>query len=939
MLMDNYKNTLNLPLTKFKMRANLLELEKKILTLWYDDNLYNIIRKSKQGKKTFFLHDGPPYANGNIHIGHAVNKILKDIIIKFKSLSGYDAPYLPGWDCHGLPIELQVEKKLGTPTDKISAEIFRKKCRIYALNQVKKQKKDFIRLGVFGDWENAYLTMHFDIEANIVRTLHKIITDKYIYQGIKPVHWCIHCKSALAETEVNYSIKKSIAIDVAFLAHCKKSVKKRFKLKNINNICNIKILVWTTTPWTLVANRAIAVHANYEYALIQINQELLIIANLLIEKLIKRSKINKIKILGKILGKELQNLIFINPLTNLAIPLIISEHVTLDIGSGIVHIAPSYGVDDYMIGKKYNLEMYDPISPDGNYLENTLPSLDRLNIFTADKKICDLLNKKHALYSMNNIEHSYPYCWRHKIPTFFRATKQWFMNMNRNNLRQKVISEINQIHWIPNHGMEQIKNLVLNRPDWCISRQRTWGIPITLFVQKNTDNIHPNMPQLIKIISKEIEKYGIQIWWDLKRNEVLGKDKNLYKKVLDTLDVWFDSGATYDAILRKKYSILKSRPVDMYLEGSDQYRGWFMSSIVLSTAITGRRPCKTILTHGFVVDAQGRKMSKSIGNIISPNEIVKKFGADILRLWVASSDYKSDMHISEEIIQRSIDIYRRIRNTIRFLLSNIYDFDPKKDLILTNEMISIDQWALNTTQKKQKNIICAYQKYNFREVVHNIVEFCSVDMGAFYLDIIKDRQYTNYKTSLARRSCQTTLYHMLESLVRWIMPILSFTAHEVWQYIPGERSKYIFTEEWYKEILQIKFNSYITNDVWKTLIYLREKINKLIECKRKEKKIKNSLEAEVTIYLNHKILKKILFLKKELHFFFLVSSVVLKNYYNALDKNTVISDKIKKLKVCIKKSKGKKCARCWHYSYSIENEICIRCKNNISGNIEIRKFF
>lgn len=936
--MNDYKNTLNLPNTKFKMRANLVQIEKKILTLWYQDNLYNIIRKSKKGKKTFFLHDGPPYANGNIHIGHAVNKILKDIIIKYKSLSGYDAPYLPGWDCHGLPIELQVEKQIGIPTDIQSAKFFRKACRAYALKQIEKQKTDFIRIGILGDWENAYLTMNFKTEANIIRTLNKIIKKRYIYQGIKPVYWCINCKSALAETEINYSIKESLSIDVAFSAFCISSVKKRFKLTDIYNNLNIKILIWTTTPWTLVANRALAVHADYEYSLIQVNQELLIIADLLVEKVTKRLKINDVVIIGKVLGKELENLIFINPLTNVNIPIIISKHVTLDIGSGIVHIAPSYGEEDYEISKKYNLEIYDPISLDGHYLLNTLPSLDRLNIFEVDKKIKNLLKDKNALYGACYIQHSYPYCWRHKIPTFFRATKQWFMNMNHNQLRQKVILEIKKINWIPYHGMNQIHTLVLNRPDWCISRQRIWGVPMPIFINKDTENIHPKNFQFIESIAKKIEIHGIQTWWDLNKKELLGSEKNDYKKIPDTLDVWFDSGATYDAILRKKWLILKKNPVDMYLEGFDQYRGWFMSSIVLSTAITGHRPCKTILAHGFVVDAKGRKMSKSTGNIVSPNSITEKFGADILRLWVASTDYKSNMHISDEIIQRSVDIYRRIRNTIRFLISNINDFNPEEDIVTIHNMLSIDQWALIKTQKKQEDILCAYKKYNFREVVCNIVEFCSIDMGSFYLDIIKDRQYTNIKTSLSRRSCQTTLYYILESIVRWIMPILSFTAHEVWQYIPGKRSKYIFTTEWYNKILQIKCNNRITDDIWDILIALREKINKMIEHKRKEKKIQSSLEVKATIYLNKSILNKIIFLKKELHFFFLVSEVVLQNYHDTLEYSG-ISSKIKKSEIFIEKSEGKKCLRCWHHTNLTEKKICIRCTNNISGNSEIRKFF
>ncbi|BAC24440.1 ileS [Wigglesworthia glossinidia endosymbiont of Glossina brevipalpis] len=940
-MMNDYKNTLNLPKTKFPMKANLLISELKILECWKKNNLYSIIRENKKGKKTFFLHDGPPYANGDIHIGHAVNKILKDIIIKFKSLFGFDAPYMPGWDCHGLPIELQVEKKINQNINKINHKIFREKCRNYALDQVNKQKKEFIRLGVIGDWNNPYLTMDFHTEANILRTFKNLIKKKYLYRGIKPINWCIDCKSSLSDSEIDYNIKESNSIDVSFSACDNNKILKIFNSEK--KFDKIKAIIWTTTPWTIIANRAISVNPNFIYLLVKCNKEIFIIAESLLDKTLARLNIKKSKILGSVYGKKLKFLYFKHPLNKIHVPMILNEYVDFKSGSGIVHVAPNYGEEDYIIGKKYKLNMYDPIDSNGNYLPGTFPGLDGLNIFKSEEVVLNLLKNNHSLYSKKIINHSYPHCWRHKSPTFFRATNQWFFNIDNNNLRNKTISEIKKILWIPKWGMNQIIDLLSNRPDWCISRQRVWGVPIAVFINKKNKEIHPNTVELIEKVSKKIEKKGVQAWWDINKSEILDKDSDKYKKVLDTLDVWFDSGSTYYSILIKKWNSLNKNKVDLYLEGSDQYRGWFMSSIILSIAITGGIPCKKILAHGFVVDSNGKKMSKSIGNVISPKDIINEFGADILRLWVASSDYKSDISISKEILLRTVDIYRRIRNTSRFLLSNLNDFNPEFNSINLENMLSIDQWAIIKTNNRQKKIKNAYEEYNFHKVVSNIVDFCSLDMGSFYLDIIKDRQYTNYIDSLARRSCQTAILYIIECLVRWIMPILSFTSHEIWKYIPGKREKYVFLSEWVKEIPCENINSYISKSLWKILIKIKNEINKIIEIKKLEDKIKSSLELKITLYAESFIFEELILLKKELNFAFLVSYVSIKKYENSKE-NAFKSKSIKNLKILAEKFDGKKCLRCWNYTNDIVNDvkynkICNRCINNINGVEEKRKYF
>lgn len=936
--MTNYQSTLNLPKTKFSMRGNLKILEPTILIKWYEDDLYNLIRLAKKGKKIFFLHDGPPYANGNIHIGHALNKILKDIIIKFKNLSGFDAPYFPGWDCHGLPIEKKVEENLKIKKNKINNFEFSLECRKYANQQIKMQKKSFIRLGVIGDWKNAYLTMNFKTEANTVRALSKIIKNGYLYKGKKPVHWCFNCNSVLSDAEVEYYEKKSLSLYVMFNAINKKIIFNKF---NINNILNkpIFIIAWTTTPWTLPANQSLALHPNYEYQLIEINNKYLIISKILVNKVMECIGINTWNILSTIYGKDLENTMFKHPFLNFLVPITISKHVKLETGTGIVHIAPAHGIDDYIIGKKYNLEIKNCIDTNGIFINGIHNFLNKKHIFNIDKIICQLLNQNNNLLYSENIFHNYPCCWRHKTPLVFITTSQWFINIQKNNLREKILHIIDKVHWIPKWSKKNIRSMVLKRPDWCISRQRIWGVPLCLIVHKKTNKLHPKMLELMEIIAQKIEKYGSQIWWNLEISQLI-KDAEKYKKVLDTLDVWFDSGCTNFSVLELN---TKFKNVDMCLEGLDQHRGWFMSSLINSTIINDSIPYKQVLTHSFIVDKHGYKMSKSSCNSMHPDIIIKKFGADILRILVASSDYTTEISISNEIFKRSIDSYRRIRNTARFLLANIHNFNPEKHFIQKKYMVEIDKWAIHKTKIVQDKIISFYNSYEFHNVVKKIVKFCTIDMSAFYLDIIKDRQYTIKYNSIPYRSGQTAIWYIIEALVKWIAPIISFTANEIWNYLPNKkRSKYVFTEEWFDRLFILDDNKFMNNDFWNEIFKIKSEVNKVIEHERIKNNFKNSLEGELILYTNNSLFKKLSSIKNELCFVFLTSKVKLLDYYLA-DSNTYNSNVFNNLKIELRKTKNIKCLRCWNYSIPaynkrIKQNICNRCILNTTGNGEIRKF-
>ncbi|WP_145476735.1 isoleucine--tRNA ligase [Yersinia similis] len=937
--MSDYKNTLNLPETGFPMRGDLAKREPDMLKRWYEQDLYGIIRAAKKGKKTFILHDGPPYANGNIHIGHSVNKILKDIIVKSKGMAGYDSPYIPGWDCHGLPIELKVEQLIGKPGEKVSAAEFRTACRKYAAEQVEGQKKDFIRLGVLGDWDHPYLTMDFKTEANIIRALSKIIDNGHLHKGAKPVHWCTDCGSSLAEAEVEYYDKTSQSIDVRFNAVDTATVAAKFGVSVVNG--PISLVIWTTTPWTLPANRAISLNAEYLYQLVQVEGECLILAADLVESVMKRAGITQWAVLGSCTGSDLELLRFTHPFMGFDVPAILGDHVTLDAGTGAVHTAPGHGPDDFVIGQKYGLEVANPVGPNGCYLAGTYPTLDGLFVFKANDVVVELLREKGALLHVEKLLHSYPCCWRHKTPIIFRATPQWFISMDQKGLRKQSLQEIKDVQWIPDWGQARIETMVANRPDWCISRQRTWGVPMSLFVHKETEQLHPRSIELMEEVAKRVEQDGIQAWWDLDPAEILGADAADYVKVPDTLDVWFDSGSTHSSVVDARPEFGGHSP-DMYLEGSDQHRGWFMSSLMIATAMKGKAPYRQVLTHGFTVDGQGRKMSKSIGNTISPQDVMNKLGGDILRLWVASTDYTGEIAVSDEILKRSADSYRRIRNTARFLLANLNGFDPAQHQVKPEEMVVVDRWAVGRAQAAQAEIMEAYENYDFHLVVQRLMQFCSVEMGSFYLDIIKDRQYTAKGDSIARRSCQTALFHIAEALVRWMAPIMSFTADEIWNHLPGERQQYVFTEEWYDGLFGLADNESMNDAFWAELLKVRGEVNKVLEQARSDKRIGGSLEAAVTLYAEPELAARLNSLQDELRFVLLTSAAKVAAYADA-GNDAQQSELITGLKITFNKADGEKCPRCWHYTQDVglvaeHAELCGRCVTNVAGDGEERKF-
>jgi isoleucyl-tRNA synthetase len=937
--MSDYKNTLNLPETGFPMRGDLAKREPGMLARWYEQDLYGIIRAAKKGKKSFILHDGPPYANGSIHIGHSVNKILKDIIIKSKGMAGFDSPYVPGWDCHGLPIELKVEQLYGKPGEKLTPAEFRQKCREYAAEQVEGQKKDFIRLGVLGDWDRPYLTMNFKTEANIIRALGKIISNGHLLKGAKPVHWCTDCGSSLAEAEVEYYDKTSPSIDVAFHAVDALAVASKFGVTSVNG--PVSLVIWTTTPWTLPANRAISLNAEFAYQLVQVEGQCLILAADLVESVMKRAGISHWEVLGSCKGSDLELMRFTHPFMGFDVPAILGDHVTLDAGTGAVHTAPGHGPDDFIIGQKYGLEVANPVGPNGCYLTGTYPTLDGKFVFKANDMIVELLREKGALLHVEKLQHSYPCCWRHKTPIIFRATPQWFISMDQKGLRKQSLEEIKGVQWIPDWGQARIETMVANRPDWCISRQRTWGVPMSLFVHKDTEQLHPRSVELMEEVAKRVEQDGIQAWWDLDAADILGAEAADYVKVPDTLDVWFDSGSTHSSVVDVRPEF-NGHSADMYLEGSDQHRGWFMSSLMISTAMKGKAPYKEVLTHGFTVDGQGRKMSKSIGNTVSPQDVMNKLGGDILRLWVASTDYTGEIAVSDEILKRAADSYRRIRNTARFLLANLNGFDPSTDCVAPEEMVVLDRWAVGRAMAAQQDIEQAYANYDFHEVVQRLMQFCSVEMGSFYLDIIKDRQYTAKSDSVARRSCQTALFHIAEALVRWMAPIMSFTADEIWAFLPGKRTQYVFTEEWYDGLFGLAAGEGMNDAFWADLLKVRGEVNKVLEQARADKHIGGSLEAAVTLYADSDLAARLNSLQDELRFVLLTSSASVAPFADA-PADAQQSELLKGLKIAFSKADGEKCPRCWHYTTDVGQvaehaELCGRCVTNVAGDGEKRNF-
>lgn len=937
-LMSDYKNTLNLPQTDFPMKANLPQREGEILKKWQTLHLYQKERQEGHRKPKFILHSGPPYANGHIHLGHAINMILKDMIVKFKTLSGFDAAFIPGWDCHGLPIELNVEKKIGKPGQKVSAEDFRLACREYAASFVNIQREEFKRLGIIADWEHPYLTMDFKYEANIIRSLAKIIDKHHLEKGYKPVHWCLDCASALAEAEVEYSEKTSPSIDVRFKVIDQTLFEKRFD-ELTPGLSSIFIPIWTTTPWTLPANQAVALNPKLEYVLVECDErEQFLIAEALLDSVLKRYEIKNHRIRGKIIGEKLQGILLQHPFYERKVPVVLGEHVTVDSGTGAVHTAPAHGQEDYLMAKQYHLPIENPVGNDGCFIEST-PLFAGIHVNKANDQIIAELIARNTLIHQEKITHSYPHCWRHKTALIFRATPQWFISMDKNGLREKSLAAIEKVEWIPDWGKLRIKNMIEGRPDWCISRQRAWGVPLALFIHKETGELHPNTKALMEKVAQQVEEKGIEAWYTCDSEALLGNDAKNYEKIFDTLDVWFDSGVSHECVLKTRPEL--TFPADIVLEGSDQHRGWFQSSLLSSIAINDEASYHEVLTHGFVVDGQGRKMSKSIGNVIAPEEVIKTLGADILRLWVASIDYRYEIAASKEILSRTSEAYRRIRNTTRFLLANLHDFNPEQDLIPIKEMLKLDQWAIDQAAHIQKDIIEAYETYQFHIVIQKLHQFCVTDMGGFYLDIIKDRQYTMAKNSLGRRSAQSALFYILHAFVRWLAPVLSFTAEEVWQYIPGKKSESVLLSQWSQDLIPIPEQEKMNQSFWEKIRSVRDAVNKVIEQKRSENLLGSTLEAEVYLYCQPSLKKELELLQNELKFILLCSFAQV--HPETEQPSEAIQTDVPGLSLKVVATSALKCERCWHRTKDVNTNssfpnLCSRCIGNISGEGEARYY-
>ena len=927
--MTDYRKTLNLPDTPFPMRGNLARREPGWLGEWQANDLYGRIRRAAAGRPKFILHDGPPYANGDIHIGHAVNKVLKDIIIKSKTLSGFDAPYVPGWDCHGLPIELQVEKKHGKA---IPASQFRELCRAYAKEQIERQKKDFIRLGVLGDWDKPYLTMDFQTEADIIRALGRIQEQGYLYQGRKPVNWCLDCQSALAEAEVEYEDKVSQAIDVGFEVKDKHAVEKAFGV-SLPGSAKVYAVIWTTTPWTLPANEAVSVHPDLEYRLAKTDKGYLLLAGDLLEACVQRYGLTA-EVVGRGKGRALENLPLQHPFYDRIVPIICGEHVTLEAGTGLVHTAPAHGVDDYVVGQKYNLPVENPVGDDGKFISTTPPvggtPLAGVFVWKANDIVLHALQASGHLLHQEKVTHSYPHCWRHKTPIIFRATPQWFIGMEQGEegatLRQLANDAVADTRFFPSWGRARLEAMIRNRPDWCVSRQRNWGVPMPFFVHRETLQLHPRTPELLEAVAKRVEQAGIEAWFSLNSAELLGDDAAQYRKLTDTLDVWFDSGVTHYSVLAKREGL--RAPADLYLEGSDQHRGWFQSSLLTGCAINGRAPYDALLTHGFVVDGSGHKMSKSKGNVIAPQKIFDTLGADILRLWTASTDYSGELTISDEILKRVVESYRRIRNTLRFLLANVSDFDVKRDALPVAEWLEIDRYALALTQKLQAGMRADYERYEFHVAVQKLLGFCSEDLGGFYLDILKDRLYTAGENSKARRSAQNALTHITHALARLIAPILSFTGEEVWATLQGGDEASVFEQVWY-ELPDAGLDG-ATVSAWYDIRAVREQVNKKLEEQRAAGVIGSALQAEVDVYAAQETFELLSRLGDDLRLVFITSRAEVHRHEGELE-------------IRVTPSPHTKCARCWHYRADVGSDashptLCGRCMSNLFGAGEARKY-
>jgi isoleucyl-tRNA synthetase len=940
--MTDYKQTLNLPETEFPMRGNLAKREPDMLASWIAADWHQQIREVQSSREqTFVLHDGPPYANGDIHIGHAVNKVLKDIIVKSKGLAGFNAPYIPGWDCHGLPIEHKVETAIGKIGDQFkSASEFRNACREYAATQIERQKVDFQRLGILGDWDHPYLTMDYKVEADIVRSLGRIIENGHFHQGAKPVYWCMDCESALAEAEVEYHDRKTWTVDVAFPIENTNQIEDVFAVSS-EVASSAAMAIWTTTPWTLPANQFVAVNAELPYVLVEFDKDghrwTLVLAEGRLEALSERYGVEGFKILGRTLGHAVAGIRCGAPWDGRIVPVITGDHVTLEAGTGVVHSAPAYGLEDFHAAKSLDLELLTPVRDDGTF-SDTVSVVAGLHVEKAGPMILEYLAEKGRLVHKARLEHSYPHCWRHKTPVIYRATPQWFIRMQGEGLIETARQAVEtSIKFTPTWGENRLAAMLEDRPDWCISRQRNWGVPITVFVHQETSQLHPDTEQLFETIAQRIEQVGINAWFDLDPTELLGEDAVNYRKVTDVLDVWFDSGTTHASVLGLREGL--HFPADLYLEGSDQHRGWFQSSLLTSVAIHGCAPYKGLLTHGFTVDQDGRKMSKSLGNVIPPQDVMNTLGADILRLWIASADFTKEMTVSHEILNRTSDTYRRIRNTARFLLANMAGFEPATDQVADDDLVSLDAEMIRRTTELASKIMGHYARYEFSEVTQALHHFCVDDLGGFYLDIVKDRQYTLKPDSHARKSCQTALYLITDALVRWMAPILSFTAQEIWEAMPGERPHQFVFAVTQADLPGANGRAQVN---WQLIQSAKESVNQAIEAARNDGLVKGPLSAEVALYADGEVFDALTTLGDEVRFVTITSEVDLYALTEAPD-GAVTYSVCPQLAVVVRATESEKCERCWHHrpdvgAVSKHPTLCTRCVDNVEGAGEERTF-
>jgi isoleucyl-tRNA synthetase len=925
----DYKKTLNLPSTKFPMKAKLVQREPEQLKAWEDGRLYQKIRDRSKGKEKFILHDGPPYSNGHIHIGTALNKILKDFIVKSRQMAGFDAVYVPGWDCHGLPIEHNVDKQLGKKKLTMSQADIRRQCRVYAQKYIDIQRNEFKRLGVMGEWDNPYLTMNYRYEATIARECGRFALSGDLFRSKKPIHWCCSCNTALAEAEIEYKDESSPSIFVKFPVKDDLSgIIPQLSGKKVS------IVIWTTTPWTIPANLGIALHPNFNYAAVETHKHgVLILASDLVETCMETFGLSDYTILARFQSARLERKQCIHPLFARDSLVILAPHVTLEAGTGCVHTAPGHGREDYEVGLQYDLAVFSPIDHNGCFTSE-VDFLEGQFVFKANQTVMDRLAQAGALLARSDMQHSYPHCWRCKKPVIFRATPQWFISMDKGGLRKKALAEIDRVKWIPHWGRERIYGMIENRPDWCVSRQRAWGVPIAVFYCEGCKALHVN-EKIIDLVYRLFEKYGADVWFEKTVDELIGKNAVCQKcghakltKEDDILDVWFDSGVSHVAVLEDRPYL--KWPADLYLEGSDQHRGWFHSSLLTAVGNRGRAPYEAVLTHGFVVDEKGLKMSKSVGNVIAPKKVIDQFGTEILRLWVSASDYRDDIRISNNILQQLSDAYKKIRNTAKFLLSNLFDFKPNKDRVPYDSMAELDRFALHQLNALVGRSLAAYDRYEFHTVYHSLYNYCTVDLSAFYLDVLKDRLYTSPAQSLARRSAQTALYQILDAIVRLMAPILSFTAEEIWQHMPETESKEESIHLTNLPSIHAKWQNSDLADRWEIILRVRSEVTKALESARTHKLIGHPLDAAVFLSANDRLHKALFPVVDQLSAIFIVSHVALLDEKASDDAFKITQ--IEGLRIRIGKASGEKCERCWQHVPSVGDHldhptICHRCQN------------